>query len=127
MASGSCNLKLCNSEVKAPCFTNANILFLPSSNISVFNANGKLLFETIFFLFQLLLAKTMYAVWLISFCHDGIACVISHGITGLHVQCHNPQLSSYNKTFCKGSNKNVGPSGPFLLNLQNLKVAYNDL
>ena len=38
-ASGSCNLKLCNSEAKLPCCTYANISFLLSFCTSVFNSD----------------------------------------------------------------------------------------
>ena len=39
-------------------------IFYFQYNISVFNANGKLLFETKFFLFQLLIAKIMHEICL---------------------------------------------------------------
>ena len=40
------------------------LIFYFQYNISVFNANGQLLFETKFFLFQFLIAKIMYEIYL---------------------------------------------------------------
>ena len=64
------------------------LIFYFQYNISVFNANGKLLFETKFFLFQFLIAKIMYEI-----CLTRYAMVNNAPMTKL--LCYEYRITSY--------------------------------